>query len=290
MPEIMNAMTVDVEDWFNATVLQCSGLVVGPTSAVERNTEDLLGLFNEHDVKATWFFLGEVAETYPQLVKDVAAAGHEPGVHGYHHHQVASMSRDSFREAVTRAKGAVESAGGVEVKGYRAVDFGREHRDGPILDDLFECGFVYDSSAFPFRGPRYGSGGTPLGPHRIDVQGGQMLELPVTVGEILGVRLPAAGGGYFRLFPLWYTNMLFKLAHASGRAVIFYIHPCEIEASSVLSDLPQSLTPSQRMCVKKLFKKQSKNRRLGRQKLKEIFARYSFGSIEEILLKDGVTE
>ena len=282
MTEVLNAMTVDVEDWFNATILQCSGMVVDPTPVVERNTEELLALFEEHGVKATWFFLGEVAKAYPRLVGEIVGAGHEPAVHGYHHHQVDGMSPDAFKDSVVRAKDVVEQAGGVEVTGFRAVDFGVNTETSFVLEVLLETGFKYDSSLFPFGGPRYGSSRVPLGPHRIPVNGGEIFEVPVTVGEILGFRLPAAGGGYFRMFPLWYTRMLFKLAHSADRSVVFYLHPCEIERETTLDSLPSGLTPQQCDCVEKLFRAQSKICGHGRSKLKRIISKYTFGSIRDV--------
>ncbi len=282
MAEVLNAMTVDVEDWFSATILQCSGMVVDPTPVVERNTEELLDFFEEHGVKATWFFLGEVAEAYPRLVSEIVGAGHEPAVHGYHHHQVDGMSSDAFKDSVVRAKDAVEQAGGVEVTGFRAVDFGINTETSFVLDVLLEIGFKYDSSLFPFGGPRYGSSRVPLGPHCIRINGGEIFEVPVTVGEILGFRLPATGGGYFRMFPLWYTRMLFRLAHSAGRSVVFYLHPCEIERETTLDSLPSGLTLQQCDCVKKLFRSQSKNRGNGRSKLKRIFSKYAFGSVRDV--------
>ena len=269
-------MSVDVEDWHNATILQVAGLVLPPGDAVRRNTETLLAIFEELGIHATWFFLGEVAERFPELVRAVVAAGHEPGIHGYHHHQVAALSRREYEAALRRAKTAVEQAGGVEVMGYRAVDFGICEATRWALEVLVDIGLRYDSSIFPRKGRRYGMQGAPLEPHWISVHGAALLEIPVTVARLGPLRLPCGGGGYFRHFPYFYTSFGLRCAQSRGQPVVFYLHPAEIEATDRLGMLPPELSQEQRRRFRLLHWMQNRGRRRTVAKLKRLAATYRF--------------
>ncbi len=286
---VYNAMSVDVEDWHNATILQCSGHVIPPTQAVKKNTEKMLSLFEEYGVKATWFFLGEVAKIFPGLVKQVVDAGHEPGVHGYHHHQIKDLGPRAYRESVFRAKDMVEQAGGVEVKGYRAVDYSISQETWYALDVLVEAGFKYDSSIFPFRGPRYGMSDATLSPHWIEPDnGGQLYEIPVSVANILGVRIPCGGGGYFRHLPLFLTRILLHSIQREGRPIVFYLHPCEIEFTSAMKPLPGDLSPGQAAEIRKCHKSQVRNRKYSEKKLRRLFGKFRFDTMRNIFDIDSL--
>jgi len=280
---ITNAMTVDVEDWHNATILQCSGLVIPPTQAVKQNTETMLALFEECGVKATWFFLGEVAEHFPELVKQIVDKGHEPGVHGYHHHQIQSLSPQEYRKSIFRAKDAVEKAGGLEVKGYRAVDYGINQKTLYALDVLVEAGFKYDSSIFPFKGPRYGMSESPLNPYWTKTgNGGHIYEIPVSVAKLFGVRIPCGGGGYFRHFPLFLTRIMLQSIRREGRSIVFYLHPCEIEFPSPLRPMPSELNPEQIAVIRRCHKSEVRNRQYSEKKLRQLFKEFNFDTMHSI--------
>ena len=280
---VVDALSVDVEDWHNATVLQCSGHIVPPTDAVRRNTEQMLALLEEHGIKATWFFLGEVAETFPQLVQMVVKAGHEVGVHGYHHHQIHHITSEEYRESIFCAKDTVEQAGGVEVIGYRAVDFGINRNTWYAFDVLVEAGFIYDSSIFPFAGPRYGMPDAPPEPHWIEANnGGYIYEIPLSVTTILGIRIPCCGGGYFRRLPLFLTRIWMRRIHNEGRPVVFYLHPCEIEFPSPLTLIPPQLKPEQIVELRKCHKSEVHNRQHTGKKLRQLFNDFRFGTMRSV--------
>jgi polysaccharide deacetylase family protein (PEP-CTERM system associated) len=282
--EILDALSVDVEDWHNATILQCTGKVFPPGEAVVRNSERLLEIFGESGAKATWFFLGEVAEAFPDLVRRVTGAGHEAGVHGFHHHAAGALGREAYRESIRRAKAAVEEASGREVIGYRAVDFSIGPETLWAFDVLHEAGFRYDSSLFPFAGPRYGSGKTPLGPHWITTpRGKRIYEIPVGVGTFLGLRLPACGGGYFRLFPFAYTRFLVRSIHRRGYGAVFYLHPAEIESPAPLAPLPEGLSAEEIRLIEQSHRSQVKNRRRVEPKVRALLSAYRFTTISEAL-------
>jgi polysaccharide deacetylase family protein (PEP-CTERM system associated) len=278
----IHAMSVDVEDWLNATILQETGKVYPPGDAVLRNSETLLSLFKEYGSHATWFFLGEVAEAFPGLVRQVAAAGHELGVHGFHHHQVGALTPEEFKAALTRAKNAIEQTAGVAVSGYRAVDFSINHETRWTLDILLEVGFKYDASLFPMRLPRYGVADAPTIPHWVQTAGGGWIyEIPVTVCEFSGFRLPFAGGGYFRMLPYWLTSLLMKW-EARRRQVVFYLHPCEVEEEHSLGSLPANLSLDEVRLITRRFTAETRGRKNGLKKLRRLLASHRFGPIAEV--------
>src|SRR5262245_32758310 len=230
---IVNAMTVDVEDYFQVTAFEAH---VSRDrwdhfeSRVCRNTERLLALFDECNVRATFFVLGWVADRYPSLVRRIAACGHEIASHSYWHRLVYTMTAGEFREDVRRAKAALESASGAPVLGYRAPTYSITRRSMWALDVLAAEGFVYDASIYPIRHDRYGIPDAPRHPHRIGGAPGGIWELPGSTVRYAGQNLPIGGGGYFRLLPYAWTRH--GIAHVNARErrpVVFYLHPWEID-------------------------------------------------------------
>jgi polysaccharide deacetylase family protein (PEP-CTERM system associated) len=223
--------SVDVEDWFHIlddpsvpTIDQWAAL----PSHVEKNFSKLLDIFSEKNVQATCFFLGWVAERFSHLVKDAAARGHEIASHGYGHRLIYEQSRGDFYEDVRRARLLLEDISGGEVVGYRAPGFSTTEETPWFFDALAEAGYQYDSSVFPAQ---RGHGGMPQGrrePHRIGDHGG-LLEVPITVADLLGRPMCFFGGGYLRLFPYWLIHRMALQVLGEGRPVVFYIHPREID-------------------------------------------------------------
>ena len=234
MNRIVNALTVDLEDYFHVSALAASIPRADwdrCTSRVERNTARLLELFADHGVRATWFVLGWVAERYPQLVRAVAAAGHEVACHGYSHRLVYEQSPAEFRAETLRAKALLEDQAGQAVVGYRAASYSVTAASLWALDILAEAGFGYDSSIFPVRHDRYGIPGFERWPHVLRTPAGHpLVEFPLTTWRIAGVDVPIAGGGYFRLYPYALTRAgLGAVNRRDGQAFVFYLHPWEID-------------------------------------------------------------
>ena len=223
--------SVDVEDWFHLLddpSVPAIDRWAGLPSCVERNFSRLLDIFSEENVHVTCFFLGWVAERFPHLVKEAAARGHEVASHGYGHRLVYEQSRDEFYADVHRARRLLEDISGVEVLGYRAPGFSTTHDTPWFFDALTEAGYQYDSSVFPAE---RGHGGMPQGrrePHRIG-DNGALLEIPITVADLLGKPMCFFGGGYLRLFPYWLIHRMAQQVTNEGRPVVFYIHPREID-------------------------------------------------------------
>lgn len=230
---IVNAMSVDVEDYF-----QVSGLAsVAPRDRwesferrVDTNTTRLLDIFDECGVTATFFVLGWVAERHPDLVRRIADAGHELASHGHTHDLVYDLTPAQFREDVRRTKRTIEHAGGTEVFGYRAPSFSITKRTLWALDVLIEEGYRYDSSIFPVRHDRYGIPDANPRLHVIERDAGRIVEVPPATVRFAGTHVPVAGGGYFRLLPYAWTRWgIARLNRIEERPAVFYLHPWEVD-------------------------------------------------------------
>jgi polysaccharide deacetylase family protein (PEP-CTERM system associated) len=231
---VANALTVDVEDYFHVAALAPSIHRDSWTSRESRvvgNTHKLLAIFEQFDVRGTFFVLGWVAEQYPQLVRDIAARGHEIACHGFSHRLVYEQSPEEFREETIRAKNLLEDTTGSAVLGYRAASYSIVRESLWALDILVELGFVYDSSIFPVHHDRYGIPDAERIPHRLTTPNGKsIVEWPLATARILGIRLPVAGGGYFRLLPYWLSRWgLVSINRRELRPFAFYLHPWEID-------------------------------------------------------------
>lgn len=229
----LNAITVDVEDYFHVSAF-ASSISTDEWDdhrlRVEANTRRLLDLFDSNDIKATFFVLGWVAERKPELIREIAQRGHEVACHGYSHQLVYNQKPDVFREETLRSKALLEDIIAEPVYGYRAASYSITNRSLWALDTLAEAGFEYDSSIFPVRHDRYGIPDAPEEPHQLTTpNGSSLIEFPLSTAHVLGYRLPVAGGGYFRLYPYWLTRMGLSQVNRRGMPFIFYLHPWEVD-------------------------------------------------------------
>ena len=238
---ITNAFSVDVEDYFHvsayAGVIQRSEWN-GLPSRVARNNQRLLSLLDEVGVKGTFFILGWVAEHYPDVVREIASAGHEVACHGLTHDLVYRQSRETFLEETRRAKNLIEDVAGTAVTGYRAASFSITRASLWALDCLSELGFEYDSSIFPVRHDRYGIPAAPRYPFRYEGESGSTLvEFPMPCVKFGGWRMPVGGGGYFRIYPYALTRALLKrINDKEQRPFMFYSHPWEVDPDQPMFD------------------------------------------------------
>lgn len=181
-------------------------------------------------VKATFYVVGQIAETHPQLVRDIAAAGHEVGSHSHTHLRIHRFTADTFREDLKRSVDALEQVTGAKVVGFRAPTFSLMAATGWAVDELLRAGITYDSSVFPVRHDRYGVPAAPRHPFYLECSGGRLLELPPLTLRKFGQNLPVAGGGYFRLFPLWFMRAgLKQVADVPDTLGMLYFHPWEFD-------------------------------------------------------------
>jgi polysaccharide deacetylase family protein (PEP-CTERM system associated) len=231
---ITHAMTVDVEDYYHVAAF---AKVISPNdwdkwpSRVEANTNKLLQLFDDSNIKITFFILGWVAERYPELVKTIRTQGHEIASHGYSHQLIYTQTPEVFRAETIKSKQILEDLGQAPVTGYRAASYSITRKSLWALDTLAELGFTWDSSIFPTRHDNYGIPGSPEQPYRIITRNGAaLIEFPLTTAKVFGQSIPAAGGGYFRQYPYALSRWLFERASLNQtKPQIFYLHPWEID-------------------------------------------------------------
>ena len=232
VPAVRNAMSVDVEDWFQvqafASCIPRDEWDYLPCR-VERNTEAVLAQFEAAGARGTFFTLGWVAERHPALIRRIVAAGHELASHGHGHERVDAIGPVAFRADIRRAKQILEDCGGVAVHGYRAPTFSIGASTPWAHVILAEEGHSYSSSVYPVRHDLYGAPEAPRGPHHPHPDG--VLELPMTTARLRGRNFPCSGGGWFRLMPYRLFRAGLRRVNAlEGRSGIFYFHPWEIDA------------------------------------------------------------
>lgn len=230
----LNALTIDVEDYFQVSAFD-------PyvdrrdwdqhESRVVANTQRILNLLEEHNVKATFFVLGWVAERFPRLVQEIQRAGHEIGSHGYGHRLVYDLSPEEFRDDVRLSRSILQQSVDTEITAYRAPSFSITGRSMWALPILVEEGFRVDSSIFPMRHDRYGDPQADPHIHWKETDRGKLLEFPPAVVKWGPMTFPVSGGGYLRLFPLrWTLWGLRRINRLQGRPFMFYIHPWELDS------------------------------------------------------------
>lgn len=229
---VVNAMSVDVEDYFHVSVFD--GLIPRQRwddlqSRVCANTDRLLAIFDDAHVKATFFVLGWVGQRFPALVKRIADAGHEVASHGYAHRLVYDQTPAAFREDVRRAKALLEEAAGSEVAGFRAPSYSITPRSLWALDVLIEEGYRYDASIFPIVHDRYGIPVSARQPYELQRAAGTLIEVPASTVRVGPCNLPIAGGGYFRILPYQWTRWGIRRLNDQGEPAVFYLHPWEID-------------------------------------------------------------
>jgi len=234
VPPMINAMSVDVEDYFHVAALAGSidrARWGEMEYRAEASTRRLLDLFDEFDMKSTFFVLGWVARRSPELIREIHARGHEVASHGMSHLLVYNQTPQEFAAETRESKALLEDIIGAPVLGYRASTYSITKRSLWALDILKEAGFLYDSSIFPIRHDLYGIPDAPQVPARIITpKGASIVEFPMSTAPMFGAKLPVSGGGYFRLLPYWLTRAgLRKLNFELNRPFIFYLHPWEVD-------------------------------------------------------------
>jgi polysaccharide deacetylase family protein (PEP-CTERM system associated) len=272
------AFTVDVEDWYQS----CIDYGAPISERVLRNTDVVLELLDECRVQGTFFVQGRVAETFPQLVASLVSAGHEVQSHGYSHTPLFELDHTGLRQELERARKTVEDACGMPVTAFRAQDFSVLRENLWALDAIEETGFTLDSSIFPMRTRRYGISRWELAPHYVTLGNGtKILEVPVAVWELRGVRVPVAGGGYFRVIPRRLLERGLRAIISSGRPAVVYCHPYEFNADE-LAEFRTQIPYRTRLS-------QGIGRGSFRQRVKALLESLPFGRLDEVLAAWQVT-
>jgi polysaccharide deacetylase family protein (PEP-CTERM system associated) len=230
--KIVNAMSVDVEDYFQVSAfaqhVDRQDWAHLP-SRVERNTDKVMELFDQAGVKATFFTLGWVAERHPALIRRIVESGHELASHGFAHFRATDQTPEEFRADVRRTKRLLEDTGGVAVSGYRAASFSIGANNLWALEVLAQEGYRYSSSIYPVRHDHYGMPEAPrFAHHPMGARG--VLELPISTLRLGGRNLPVGGGGYFRLVPYAAFRWALRRLNSDDRMpAVFYFHPWEVD-------------------------------------------------------------
>ena len=229
-PGITNALTIDVEDYFQVSALApyiSRDEWDARECRVERNVDRILAMLAERQVQATFFTLGWVAERYPQLVRRIVEGGHELASHGYGHERASDLSEAAFREDIMRSKHLLEDLAGRPVLGYRAPSFSIGIGNLWAFDQLARAGYRYSSSIYPIKHDHYGMPDSPRFAYRV---GAGLLEVPITTVRMGQRNMPSTGGGWFRLMPYAMSRWMLKRVNREDReAAIFYFHPWEID-------------------------------------------------------------
>lgn len=227
----VNAMTVDVEDYFQ---VQAFAACIARTDwdaiprRIEANMDLILEQFERAGVRATFFTLGWIAERHPVLVRRIAAAGHELASHGYGHELVHTLTPNAFCRDLHRARAVLEDTSGVAITGYRAPTFSIGRRTPWAFEMIEATGHRYSSSVYPIRHDLYGEPDAPRFPYRPGT--GPLVEIPMTTVQLGGRNLPIAGGGYFRLVPYaLYRAALRRFNRRENASGVFYLHPWEVD-------------------------------------------------------------
>lgn len=277
---LSNALSFDVEYWHSATLL--SDVVDDPTDCVERSVRTVLDLLDRHDVTATFFIVGELAETYPDLVRRIADHGHELGSHGYVHKPITGLTPEEFIDNLEQTKRAIERVADVRPVGYRAPNFSVIRQNSWVFRILESHGFEYDSSVFPRNMTLYGVADAPVRPYHVSFgapfcslsderKRSDLVEFPVSVLD-LPLRVPIPGGFYARVFPLPVLKYGIRRLNERGVPANLYFHPWEIEPPASYRDLPT---------VKKLLSFYGTDRLT--EKLEELLVCFDWDSTSAVL-------
>ena len=270
---VLNAFTVDFEDWYQGIELPRDSWDQYE-ERLELSGGALLDLLKEYKVKATFFVLGHNARRYPHLMKRIVDDGHNIGSHGDSHEYIYKMTSDEFRDDLARSIESIEKASGVKPISYRAPFFSITKDSLWALDDLKDYGIKYDSSMVPVDYYRYGIPDCPRGIHSPTTceADGSMIEFPISTAKILGKTLPISGGTYFRILPYRIVRDRIRKLNNSGKPIIFYIHPWEIDPDQPRISLPRRVgIPHYANLAGTL------------PKLKRLFNDFKFGPMEEVV-------
>jgi polysaccharide deacetylase family protein (PEP-CTERM system associated) len=251
----------------------------GFRSALSRNSDAVLQLFDQAGVTGTFFTLGWVAERHPALIRRIVDAGHEIASHGWDHARVFRMDAEGFRQDLRRARAAIEDAGGAAVTGYRAPSFSIDARTPWAHRVLAEEGYAYSSSVAPVVHDHYGWPEAPRFLFR-PLADSALVELPVTTVRFAGRTMAAGGGGFFRMLPYAFSRWaIARVNAAEGRPAVFYFHPWEIDA-----DQPRRADAPLRSRVRHYSRLSAME-----GKLRRLLRKFDWGRVDAVVASQAAT-
>jgi polysaccharide deacetylase family protein (PEP-CTERM system associated) len=283
---MLNALTIDLEDYWDVYSRDWLGIETEPTEAVLQNTQWYLETLKRFDVKATFFVLGVVARFFPNLIKQIAEDGHEIASHGMGHTQIFKVDKEEFRRDIVESKKLLEDLVSCPVTGYRAPAFSIMPETKWALEVLAEAGFEYDSSVFPISGKRYGWPGFHRGMCKVELASGRnIIEVPMSTISVLGRSIPVGGGGYVRNFPYCFTRWALRCIERQ-RPGIVYLHPYEIDARSKRIDTEHLSLEDERKALRH-HKMQLRNRKTMGKKIIKLLSEFEFAPIRQVIARYG---
>lgn len=279
---MLHALSFDVEEYFQVANLRAhfpreqwdavpSRLMVG--------MEAVLGALARHRARATFFFLGWIAERHPALVARCLEEGHEVASHGYEHAFLQDLGRDGLAPDLERTERALEAAGAPHPRGFRASTFTLTRATWWAFDVLVERGYRYDSSVHPVRHPVYGVPDFEPGISRVHAPSGrgEIVEFPVSTWRVAGRNLPVGGGGYFRLLPGRVTERAIERLETLGRPAALYLHPWELDPAQPRVPAPALARFRHYLNLERTL-----------PRLERLLARFRFASYAEVLAEQGI--
>ena len=274
----VNAISIDVEDYFQVSAFENSISRNDWDSLqhhIEPNLEKSLALFSEANVKATFFTLGWIAERYPEMIRKIVAEGHELASHGYGHQRVSDLSPAAFRADIVKAKEILEDISGHSVQGYRAPSYSIGKKNIWALEILADTGHCYSSSIYPGKHDHYGYPGAPRFTFKDQKTG--IIEIPITTVQLMSRLFPAAGGGFFRLYPYRLSRWAIKRVNSiENESSVFYFHPWELDPDQ----------PRQRNISAKTRFRHYLNLHKTEPRLKKLLRDFEWGRIDDVFIAD----
>lgn len=276
---MLHALSFDVEEYFQVANLRHHFARAdwdGVPSRVEPAMDAILGALERRGARATFFFLGWIAERHPGLVRRCLDGGHEVASHGYEHAFLQDLGPDGLERDLERTEAALAAAGAPRPQGFRASTFTLTRRTWWAFDVLVRRGYRYDSSVHPIRHPVYGVPGFEPGISTVEAAGGSIVEFPVATWRVLGRNLPFGGGGYFRLLPVAVTRAGIASLERQGRPAAFYLHPWEFDPAQPRVPAPALARFRHYLNLERTL-----------PRLEALLARFRFGTMREVLAEQG---
>jgi polysaccharide deacetylase family protein (PEP-CTERM system associated) len=285
----MNILSFDLEDWYQLVHRHVTGDLLPARETILRQMGVVVDILDRKNTKATFFVLALVAERFPSLVRDLAARGHEIACHGYAHWRADRLSRSTFLQDTRKAKDIIEQIVQAPIFGYRAPEFSIRKNNLWALEVLAELGFSYDSSIFPIHHPRYGIPNFDAQPKRYSLLNGlQIVEVPLAALTVAGIRIPVAGGGYFRLLPLWALRQSLYGLHKRRLPAMTYFHPYEFDPCrlDIFETLPAAGLKTQ-VRGWRINLRNNLGRARAAEKLSALLREFEFTTCQEFLANAG---
>jgi len=283
-------LTIDVEDWYQLSGQQLTGMGRARPGILERQLNSLLQLLANHGRKATFFCLGISLHDCPHLIKRIQQAGHEIASHGWAHQPIHQTGLDAFRTDLKRSIDWLQQVTGRRILGYRAPAFSvaPEQLEG-FFDVCFDAGLTYDSSVFPIRGRRYGIEHASRGPAVVrDAGGRRLIELPLATVRCFGRARAVAGGGHWRMMPIRLINAALRRIGDEGLPAVTYLHNYEFDRRHLDAQLAAGPASSAACRTAALHGiRQNLGRSAMHRKLDSLLRRHRFSTIEDYLRDAG---